>query len=465
MSSNIAPVPKPLEPYRYEWPREDFEGAASWRKEGSYYVRDMPENPAELAQDSRWPGFFPSPMTLVTTADGDRHALEKVVGASIVNRFPYIIALSFCRESLSDRHHERSSFMAMLESGGEAAVQFLPPGTELDRAMNAIATIPDSETHERIERTGLPWRKGIATKAPVFESAYLAYEAKLVRPGRDFEGQPIHERPWIDVGSHRIYFLEITTIQLREDIASGRSQIQWISLPQWKPGASSGDSHSGDSAADPSRYQKDYTPFYNFPSSGTVAFERDETIDGMAVKHLAPLPEDQVEVDNDRARWPCFFPSSVGMITSWHESGKPNVMPCGSTTLVSRHPLVISPCVSYAAINERYAPRASLDSIRKTEKFGCGVPFIDEGIVKAIKYAGTTSIRDDPEKAAHAGLSILEDPWAPIIEDLPVHFDCEVIAERALGTHVMFYGEVKKIRVRSDLGPGNPLSWFPWANA
>src|SRR4029077_17992196 len=115
---------------------------------------------------------------------------------------------------------------------------------------------------------------------------------------------------------------------------------------------------------------------------------------------------DQVEVDNDRARWPCFFPSSAGMITSWCEDGTPNVMPCGSTTIVSRNPLVIAPCISYARINDRYAARASLELIRKGGRFRCGVPFINDVVVDAMRYAGKVSITLDRDKVANAGLEV-----------------------------------------------------------
>jgi flavin reductase (DIM6/NTAB) family NADH-FMN oxidoreductase RutF len=183
----------------------------------------------------------------------------------------------------------------------------------------------------------------------------------------------------------------------------------------------------------------------------------------MAVKHLPPLPSDQVEVDNDRARWPCFFPSSVGMITSWDSSGAPNLMPCGSTTIISRHPLVVSPCVSYAAINDRYAPRRSLESIRRTGRFGCGVPYVSDDIIASIRYAGNISLARDPGKVANAGLALTRNDWAPMLAAMPVHFDCKVVGEVRLGTHIMFLGEVTRIRVRDDVTPANPLTWYPWA--
>jgi len=423
----------------------------------------LPELPDELAVDSRWPALFPSPICLVTTGDGSTAALEKVVGASIVNRFPYIVALSFCRRALSDRHYVRGRFMEALERHEAVAVQFLPPGEALDRAMGAIASVPDECVTDRIAHTGLPVRPARTNCAPVFSDAYLVYEARLVKPGRDFEKVPIYAEPWTDAGSHRVYYLEITAIQLRQDIAEGRSQIHWRSLPTWQP-TSLPKRQAEASVITGGKYQKPYTPHYSFPSAGTIAFESDEWRDGMAIKHLPPLPEDQVEVNNDRARWPCFFPSSVGMITTWTEAGQPNVMPCGSTTIISRHPLIITPCVSYAAINERYAPRATLDAIRRSGRFGCGVPFIEETVLGAIKYCGNVSISDNPHKVRDAGFDVEPSSWAPIPTTLPVYFECEVSGEVRLGTHIMFLGEVRRIRVRADVTPDNPMEWCPWAD-
>ncbi len=448
----------------YRWPATALSDHTDWRAGSEAWFREMPERLDDLALDSRWPAFFPSPICLVTTAAGDQVGLEKVVGASIVNRFPYVIALSFCRQQLSARHYARTAFADLLEAGGAVAVQFVSPGTELDRVMQTIQSVPDDRTGERIAASGLSTRSARSNGAPVFDAAYLVYEARLVKPGRDFGGEPIYERPWVDVGSHRVYFLEINVIQLREDIAQGRSQIQWRSLPSWAP---DGAAHVSRAALDrlgrDGRYAKGYTPNYRFPAAGTIAFEADSWQDGMALKHLPALPADQIEVDNDRARWPCFFPSSVGMITSWDSEGVPNLMPCGSTTIVSRHPLVITPCVSYAAINERYAPRQSLASIRRTGRFGCGVPYINDDIVAAIRYTGNVSLARDRGKIENAGLAVSADEWAPVLPAMPIHFDCEVIGEVRLGTHIMFLGAVKRIRVRSDVTPINPLTWYPWA--
>jgi flavin reductase (DIM6/NTAB) family NADH-FMN oxidoreductase RutF len=425
----------------------------------------MPESRDEIARDSRWPAFFPSPICLVTVHDGKGSAVEKVVGASIVNRFPYVMALSFCREPLSSRHYARRAFTGMLEKSGRVVVQYLLPGPTLDRALEAVASIPDEECRSRIARSGLRTRTAVTNCAPVFESAYLVYEASLARPMQDFAGAPIYREPWIDVGSHRVYFLEVNAIQLRIEIAQGEQQIIWHSLPVWQPLRKTSDGELvGTTPAPVPGYRKGYTPHYVFPSSQTAAFEYDDLVDGMAVKHLPSLPADQVEVDDDRARWPCFFPSSAGMITTQADASTPNLMPCGSTTVLSRHPMVIAPCVSYASINRRYAPRATLDLLRKSGKFGCGVPFISDRVIEAIRYAGNTSLAQDRDKLANSGLHVDGSRRTPVLDELPIHFDCEIVGEVPLGTHVMFLGEVREISVRTDVSKENPLEWCPWAS-
>ncbi len=454
-----------LRPYRHVWPPSSLSKDSRWMfdEEHQCYLRNMPESLDDLGNDSRWPAMFPSPISIITARDGDRVAMEREVGASIVNRFPYVVALSICRETLSSRHHKRSTFMEILEKGGVASLQFLPPGDDLDTALNAIDSYPDAECTKRIQRAGFKTHMSVTNEVPWLAPAYLVYEAALVRPQRDFDGNLVCQSPWEDVGSHRIYFLEITAIQLRHDIATNKSKICWQALPSWSPKISSVGSKSASTSGRGDRYQKGYNPNYTFPSSDTIAFDFDEVKNGMAIKHLPPLPEDQVEVDNDRARWPCFFPSSCGLITTWADDGAPNLMPCGSTTIVSRHPFVVAPCISYAKINERYAARKTLDFIRREGRFGCGVPFLSDSIVNAIKYSGNNSFVDDPEKINNSGLNVEDSKYAPVISDVPVHFSCKVIGEKWLGTHIMFFGEVEQIRVRADVTPENPLVWHPWA--
>jgi flavin reductase (DIM6/NTAB) family NADH-FMN oxidoreductase RutF len=90
------------------------------------------------------------------------------------------------------------------------------------------------------------------------------------------------------------------------------------------------------------------------------------------------------------------------------------------------------------------------------------VPFINDAVLDAIRYAGNTSLSIDPDKVANSGLSIYPLEWSPVLAALPLHFDCQVVDEVPLGTHILFLGEVRRILARKDLTPQNPLQWCAW---
>jgi flavin reductase (DIM6/NTAB) family NADH-FMN oxidoreductase RutF len=256
----------------------------------------------------------------------------------------------------------------------------------------------------------------------------------------------------------------VNCIQLRQDIADGRQQIAWNSLAEWAPSrATRRGANADQSAIDRMAYVKPFTPYYKFPAANTVAFEYEGVADGMAYKHFPPFTRSQVDdIDNDKTRWPCFFPSSLGMITSRSAEGRPNLMPCGSTTVISRSPLVFSPAVTYGGINDRYRSRHTLHNIRAHNSFGVGLATVNEEMLNAIRYAGNVSATDDPEKLRNTGLWFDEGEHDPILRLCPVHFDCAVVGEVKLGTHSMFLGEVRRILVRSDVSAENAISWNPW---
>jgi flavin reductase (DIM6/NTAB) family NADH-FMN oxidoreductase RutF len=448
----------------YVWPDPTFDRQHHDAAFGGLF-RTMPlhETRASVAGDSRWPAFFPSPIGLLTTGAGADAVIERVVGPMIVNRFPLVMAISLCREPLSDRHYARRTTMQVLEATGAAVVQFVAPGPALSRALEAIAAEPDARAAARLGRMGATTFQTTVTATRTLGDAYLAYEGRLARPGTSLDGTPIYDKPWVDIGSHRVYFLEVLAIHLRTTIARAERQIAWHSLPIWAPAEQVEDPPYDGSRIAGQQYVKTYTPDYRFPASGTVAFDADEISGDMSIRHLEPLASGQVVVDNDRARWPCFFPSSAGMLTAWRQDGRPTVMPCGSTAVVSRLPLTIAAAISNSAINERYAPRATLNTIRASGRFGVGVPFTDATVIRAISYLGNISASVDPDKVRHAGLSTLPSEPAPVIAQLPIHFDCRVTGEMTLGTHVLVLGEVERIYVRRDATAERPLEWQPWA--
>ena len=49
--------------------------------------------------------------------------------------------------------------------------------------------------------------------------------------------------------------------------------------------------------------------------------------------------------------------------------------------------------------------------------------------------------------------------------ELPVHYDCRIVARLRLGTHCMFLGQAEHLFVRADVTSENPIEWCPWAGS
>jgi flavin reductase (DIM6/NTAB) family NADH-FMN oxidoreductase RutF len=49
--------------------------------------------------------------------------------------------------------------------------------------------------------------------------------------------------------------------------------------------------------------------------------------------------------------------------------------------------------------------------------------------------------------------------------ELPVHYDCRIVAQLRLGTHCMFLGQAEHLFVRADVTSENPIEWCPWAGS
>ena len=91
-----------------------------------------------------------------------------------------------------------------------------------------------------------------------------------------------------------------------------------------------------------------------------------------------------------------------------------------------------------------------------------GVPFADNLIIDAIKYAGNISVSQDKEKINNAGLEYLKDEYGPVLSALPINYRCKVVDIVRLGTHFLMLGEVQSVIVRDDVTKENCLKWYSY---
>ena len=105
------------------------------------------------------------------------------------------------------------------------------------------------------------------------------------------------------------------------------------------------------------------------------------------------------------------------------------------------------PMVSVSIRPSRY----TYELVEKSEEFT--VNLTDRGLLKATDYCGVRSGREE-DKFARCGLTKVRAEGlrlAPAVAESPVYLACRVQNRLALGSHVMYIGEIVSMGIREDL--------------
>lgn len=152
-------------------------------------------------------------------------------------------------------------------------------------------------------------------------------------------------------------------------------------------------------------------------------------------------------------------PTETVIVSAFDENGKAEACTL-AFYMVSSH---IPPCVTIA-INATQR-RKTLAAMLQTKAFVLGIPGIAQ--VKEADYLGVES-GYNTDKLANIGYTTTEAKTvhAPIINELPLSLECEIVHTVTVGSHMQVTGEVKRIiaeesiltdKDRIDLGKLKPI--------
>ncbi|MCR5485252.1 MAG: flavin reductase family protein [Clostridiales bacterium] len=113
---------------------------------------------------------------------------------------------------------------------------------------------------------------------------------------------------------------------------------------------------------------------------------------------------------------PYMFPQPVLIIAAYDENGKPNAMNAAWGGIVGADEIIID-----------LSSHKTTDNIIKTKAFTVGVG--DAEHVVACDYVGVVSGRNEPDKMKKAGFTTEKSGFvnAPVIKELPVSLECELV--------------------------------------
>jgi flavin reductase (DIM6/NTAB) family NADH-FMN oxidoreductase RutF len=129
------------------------------------------------------------------------------------------------------------------------------------------------------------------------------------------------------------------------------------------------------------------------------------------------------------------YPAPAFLVGVYDEEGKPGGMIAAWGGVCCSEP----PCISVAVQKARY----SFGGIVARKAFTVNVP--SEAQAAEADYFGIFSGRDG-DKFAATGLTPRRGDIAdaPLVEEFPISFECEVVHSAELGSHVLFVGKVVK---------------------
>lgn len=136
------------------------------------------------------------------------------------------------------------------------------------------------------------------------------------------------------------------------------------------------------------------------------------------------------------------YPNPVLIVGTYDSNGNPNIMTASWTGVCCSEP----PCI---AVSLRRA-RKTYDNVLETNAFTINVP--SARFVKEADYLGLYSGHQS-NKFEDLNLTPIKSEFvnAPYIAEFLVNLECSVIHSIELGSHIQFIGEIKDIKVNSEL--------------
>lgn len=137
-----------------------------------------------------------------------------------------------------------------------------------------------------------------------------------------------------------------------------------------------------------------------------------------------------------------YYPWPIVLVSCVDESGKPNIITIGASSVCSAHP----PTVGIAVGVRQY----SLGLINATQDFGVNLPRSDQ--LWQADYCGCVSGRTmNKFEAAKFTPQQATKITSPLIRECPVSMECKLIHTLHLGDHDWLVGEVVAVHVDEEI--------------
>ena len=414
--------------------KHDFDFKWKFKKKFNTEIlnESFKENLSELKNDSSWKIFFPISICFLSATLKNKVYVEKITGASIVNRFPLKILIPIGNKKISERHLKKNYILSNIKKFDNISINLI--------SQNYSKSIHFKDKMKNVINN----QKKISLENSIIKNSSISFHWTK----KELKGVKIYK-----LKSHSLLFLNIKKIFINNHLKD--KKIIWQSLPKFLKKFIFNFKINQDK-----KYHKGFTDNYKYE----VSFQNVNYIDKKKNKkftevNLKSYNSKKIQkLSSDQAKWPIFFPSSLGIIGSLDKKNNFNFMPCGSTTVVNRHPFQFATAVSHLNNNIRYRKRYSLNKILKFKKITLGIPFSNEKILKMINYMGNISKFDYKNKIQNTVFKKTKTRFGPIFSELPITYGCILSKKIKFETHFLLIFTLKKVFYSKKFNNSN-LMW------
>ncbi len=194
-----------------------FEG----KKEGKKLVKDIKDSD-HSAYGGWWPTFFPTAISFLVTGDNDKHNVMTVSSVVVVNAFPFMLGMPIFAGGKSPRGDGPRYSLDLLQANPEFTINLPYIDSAMTKKVIICGSLSGRNGYDKFAKADFTAAPSRNVGPPIIMECSLNIECRIYSMTL--------------LGTHYWVIGRALTVHLDEEIATGRDQFVWRSLPELKKG-------------------------------------------------------------------------------------------------------------------------------------------------------------------------------------------------------------------------------------
>jgi len=174
-----------------------------------------------------WPSFFPSTIGFLVTGDGQKTNVMTISCLAVVNAYPFMIGMPISAGGRSSRVDGPRYSLELLQENGEYTINIGHIDPEITKKAIICGSTSGRDGTDKMAKAGFTPLPSRCVGPPIIQECALNFECRL------------HSQTLL--GTHYWIIGQVEAVYLDKEVAQGRSQFVWRSMPEMIPSGKGSD--------------------------------------------------------------------------------------------------------------------------------------------------------------------------------------------------------------------------------